>query len=194
MLVLPSEFALIKGVSKGTVSDAMKSRIAGAIVLKNGRRMLDRDLALDLWDRNTKPNNNAKIGAAGLERNRRPAEQPREPAPAAPAAPATTAAAVAAAVMALRDDAIPGRDVSEERKIHYQAELAKVQALQARQEVGSIDAMKREAFALAKTVREGVLGIIPRVSADLAALTDPFEIERRLEEEVTTALRSLADG
>jgi hypothetical protein len=191
MLVLPSEFALIKGVSKGTVSDAMKSRIAGAIVLENGRRMLDRDLALDLWDRNTKPNNNAKIGAAGLERNRRPAEQPREP---APAAPATTAAAVAAAVMALRDDAIPGRDVSEERKIHYQAELAKVQALQARQEVGSIDAMKREAFALAKTVREGVLGIIPRVSADLAALTDPFEIERRLEEEVTTALRSLADG
>ncbi len=191
MLVLPSEFALIKGVTKATVSEAMKSRIAGAIVLENGRRMLDRDLALDLWDRNTKPNNNAKIGAAGLERNRRPAEQPREP---APATPTTTAAAVAAAVMALRDDAIPGRDVSEERKIHYQAELAKVQALQARQEVGSIDAMKREAFALAKTVREGVLGIIPRVSADLAALTDPFEIERRLEEEVTTALRSLADG
>jgi len=72
--------------------------------------------------------------------------------------------------------------------------LAKVQALQARQEVGSIDAMKREAFALAKAVREGVLGIIPRVSADLAALADPFEIEQLLEAEVLTALRALADG
>ena len=96
--------------------------------------------------------------------------------------------------MALRDDAIPGRDISEERKLHYQAELAKVQALQARQEVGSIEAMKREAFALAKSVRESVLGIIPRVSADLAALADPFEIEQRLETEVLTALRALTDG
>lgn len=189
MLVKPAEFALIKGVSKPTVSTAMKSRIAAAIVEKDGRRWLDRDLALELWDRNTKPNNNAKISATGQARNRRPAEQQAEPAPAP-----TTAAVVAAAVMALRDDAIPGRDISEERKLHYQAELAKVQALQARQEVGSIDAMKREAFALAKAVREGVLGIIPRVSSDLAALADPFEIEQLLEAEVLTALRALADG
>jgi hypothetical protein len=187
MLVLPAEFARIKGCSKPTVTAAMKSRIKAAIVEQGGKRLLDRDLALELWDRNTKPNNNAKIGEAGKARNRRPAEQP-------PAATTTTAAAVAAAVMALRDDAIPGRDVSEERKLHYQAELAKVQALQARQEVGSIDAMKREAFTLAKAVREGVLGIIPRVSADLAALSDPFEIEQLLEAEVLTALRVLADG
>ncbi|MEN9767687.1 MAG: hypothetical protein RLZZ32_1647 [Cyanobacteriota bacterium] len=190
VLVRPAEFALIKGVSKPTVSTAMKSRIAAAIVEKDGRRWLDRDLALELWDRNTKPNNNAKISATGQARNRRPAEPRPEPTP----PPTTAAAAVAAAVMALRDDAIPGRDISEERKLHYQAELAKVQALQARQEVGSIDAMKREAFALAKAVREGVLGIIPRVSSDLAALADPFEIEQLLEAEVLTALRALADG
>ena len=190
MLVKPAEFALIKGVSKPTVSTAMKSRIAAAIVEKDGRRWLDRDLALELWDRNTRPNNNAKISQEGQARNRRPAEQMPE----LLSPPTTAAAAVAAAVMALRDDAIPGRDISEERKLHYQAELAKVQALQARQEVGSIDAMKREAFALAKSVREGLLGIIPRVSADLAALADPFEIEQRLEAEVLTALRALADG
>ena len=189
VLVKPAEFALIKGVSKPTVSTAMKSRIAAAIVEKDGRRWLDRDLALELWDKNTKPNNNAKISATGQARNRRPAEHRPEP-----VSPPTTAAAVAAAVMALRDDAIPGRDISDERKLHYQAELAKVQALQARQEVGSIDAMKREAFALAKAVREGVLSVIPRVSADLAALSDPFEIERLLEDEMLTALRALANG
>lgn len=81
-----------------------------------------------------------------------------------------------------------------ERKEHYNAELAKVKALQARQEVGSIRDMEREAFALAKSIREGMLSIIPRISADLAALGDTFEIERLLEAEVTTALRVLADG
>ena len=190
VLVKPAEFARIKCVSKPTVSTAMESRIAAAIVEKDGRRWLDRDLALELWDKNTKPNNNAKISPTGQARNRRPAEPRPDVAP----PPASAAAAVASAVMALPDDAIPGRDISEERKQHYQAELAKVQALQARNEVGSIDAMKREAFALAKAVREGVLSVIPRVSADLAALSDPFEIERLLEDEMLTALRALANG
>jgi hypothetical protein len=69
-----------------------------------------------------------------------------------------------------------------------------VQVLKEREQVGSIADMKREAFALAKSVREGMLAIVPRISADLAALADPFEIEQRLEAEVLTALRGLADG
>lgn len=189
MLVTQAEFALIKGVSKPTVCTAMKSRIAAAIVERNGKRMLDKELALELWDRNTKRNNNAKVSDNARARDRRPAEK-QEPS----VEPSTAAAAVAAAVMAMPDDAIPGRDISEERKLHYQAEVAKVQALKERGEVGSIEAMKREAFALAKSVREAVLGVIPRVSADLAALADPFEIEQLLEAEVLTALRALADG
>lgn len=190
MLVTQAEFARVKGVSTPTVCTAMKSRIAAAVVEQNGRRMLDKDLALELWDRNTKRNNNAKVSGEARAVDRRPAEhqEPAEPPKQA------TAADIAAAVLALPDDAIPGRDISEERKLHYQAELAKVQALQAREEVGSVDAMKREAFALGKAVRDGVLAVVPRVSADLAALADSFEIEQRLEAELLTALRVLADG
>lgn len=207
MLVSPAELAAIKGCSRASVSEAMKLRIKGAIVESDGRRMLDRDLALELWDRNTRRNNNARIGAAGKARDRRPAKAPaRTPAPAPPPAdppaakaqPAqvltTAAAAVAAEVMKLPDDAIPGLDESMERKEHYRAELAKVQALQARKEVGSVREMEREAFALGKAVREGVLAIIPRIGADLAAMGDRFEIEQLLEVELTTALRMLANG
>ena len=190
MLVTKKDFAAVKGVTPAAVSQACRQRIKAAIVVRNGKELLDQELALELWDKNTKRNGSQRLSPEAGQRARRPAEQPREQS----TAPTTTAAAVAAAVMALRDDAIPGRDVSEERKVHYQAELAKVQALQARQEVGSIEAMKREAFTLAKAVREGVLGIIPRVSADLAALSDPFAIEQLLEAEVLTALRVLADG
>ena len=196
-LVKPAEFALIKQISRASVNEAMKTRIKGAIVEVDGRRMLDKDQALELWDRNTRRNNNSKIGAAGKARDRRPVTpQPVQEKPLPPPAPqqASTAAAVAAEVMKLPDDAIPGLDASMERKEHYNAELAKVKALQARQEVGSIRDMEREAFALAKSIREGMLSIIPRISADLAALGDTFEIERLLEAEVTTALRVLADG
>ena len=63
-----------------------------------------------------------------------------------------------------------------------------------REELGSIADMKREAFGLAKAVREAVLGVVPRVSADLAAAGDRFEVERLLESELITALRVLADG
>ena len=190
-LLTPAEFARVKGVTRQTVSTAMQSRLKGAIVEQGGKRWIDRDRGLELWDRNTQRNNNAKISDAGKAADKRPAAAPQAP---NPDLPTTAAAAVAAAVMALPDDSIPGRDISEERKLHYQAELAKVQALQAREEVGSIDAMKREAFALGKAVRDGVLAVVPRVSADLAALADSFEIEERLEAELLTALRVLADG
>jgi hypothetical protein len=197
VLIKPAELAAIKGVSRPTVSEAMKSRIKAAIVEQGGRRMLDRDLALELWDRNTRRNNNAKIGAAGKARDRRPAAPP-SPSPAtraaAPEVLTTAAAAVAAEVMKLPDDAIPGLDESMERKEHYRAELAKVQALRERGEVGSIRDMEREAFALGKAVKEGVLAIIPRIGADLAAMGDRFEIEQLLEAELTTALRMLANG
>ena len=96
--------------------------------------------------------------------------------------------------MRLPDDAIPDLGISIERKEHYRAELAKVEAMRKREEVGSIAEMKREAFTLGKAVREGVLGVVARVSADLAAMTDQLEVERRLEAELTVALRSLADG
>jgi hypothetical protein len=192
-LLKPAEFAAIKGVSKPTVHEAMKARIAGAIVEVDGRRLLDRDLALELWDRNTRRNNNTKTG---LPADRKAAERKVRQAKAEPPPPATlpTDEQLLALVQGLPEDQVPDLIDSQRRKEHYLAERAKVAALREREEVGSIREMEREAFALAKSVREGMLSIIPRISADLAALGDAFEVEQLLEAEMITALRVLADG
>jgi hypothetical protein len=61
MLVTFSELATIKGCTPAAVHHASKNRIADAVVVKDGKRWLDRDLALELWRRNTLKNNNAKV-------------------------------------------------------------------------------------------------------------------------------------
>ena len=188
MLVTYGQFGEEVGVSRPAISKATKGRLAKAVREVKGRPMLDQELARQLWNQ------------GNMRQARQVAAAEDAPAVDAPAVATRrrvvdpAAAAVAAEVMKLPDDAIPDLGISLERKEHYRAELAKVEALQRREEVGSIAEMKREAFALAKQIREGVLGIIPRVSADLAAISDQFEVERRLEGELLVALRSLADG
>jgi hypothetical protein len=186
MLVSFADFAKDQGVSRAAITQACSGRLASAVREVDGKRCLDQERALELWTR----------GSVRLARKPKaaPAAPPSSGRPGRPRAVDPDAAAVAAEVMRLPDDAIPDLGISLERKEHYRAELAKVEAMRRREEVGSIAEMRREAFTLAKTVREGVLGVVARVSADLAAMTDQQEVEQRLEEELTVALRVLADG
>jgi hypothetical protein len=177
-LVSYADFARRVGVSRPAISKASSVRLRDAVVTKNGKPMLNLERALELW-------------SAGNQRQARGrAAPPPPPVPAALPSPE----AVAEAVRLLPDDAIPDLGISLERKEHYRAELAKIEAMHRREELGSIADMKREAFGLAKSVREAVLAIVPRVSSDLAAAGDRFEVEQLLEEELTAALRVLADG
>lgn len=186
MLVSFADFAKTQGVSKQAISKAASGRLASAVREVDGKRCLDQERALELWT------------CGNMRQARKPKAAPAAPPslgrPGRPRAVDADATAVAAEVMRLPDDAIPDLGISIERKEHYRAELAKVEAMRKREEVGSIAEMRREAFTLGKAVREGVLGVVARVSADLAAMTDQLEVERRLEEELTVALRSLADG
>lgn len=183
-LITQSEYAKLRGCSEAAVSTARKKRIKAAEVIQGGKVLIDSEKADDLWARNS--------------RRRRGGNLPKTPPPrrAEPPPPANllTNEQLMAWVSRLPEDAIPSIIESEARKEHYLAEKYKIAALQAREEVGSIRDMEREAFALAKSVREGMLSIIPRISADLAALGDAFEVEQLLEAEVITALRVLADG
>jgi hypothetical protein len=184
-LVTQAEYAILRGCSEAAVSTARKDgRIKAAEVIQSGKLMIDSDKADELWARNTKRRRGGPPPKASPRPTKELEAQISMP----------TDQQLLALVKSLPEDAIPSIIESEARKEHYLAEKHKIAALQARNEVGSIDAMKREAFALAKAVREGVLSVIPRVSADLAALSDPFEIERLLEDEMLTALRALANG
>lgn len=186
-MVTQGQYAKMRGCTEAAVSTARKkNRIDGAWVIQDGRVLIDSEKADDLWARNMRPRRGGNL----------PKDDPRHVVRQAKLEPQglPTDEQLLAAIQGLPEDQVPDLADSLKRKEHYLAERAKVAALREREEVGSIAEMRREAFALAKSVREGMLSIIPRVSADLAAIGDAFEIEQLLEAEVTTALRVLADG
>jgi|688.fasta_scaffold438017_1 hypothetical protein len=193
MLVTFSKFAEIKGVSPAAVSIACKSRIKDAIVERNGKRMLDRDKALELWDRNTKRNGSERVSAEAKERDRKPLEPGADPPPPAQV-PAATGEQLKTLIMGLPEDQIPGLDVSRERKEHYNAEIARLQALKEREELVPTADVKRMASTLGRQIRDNILSIPNRVAPLLAAAQDSGEVHRLLSEELRTALRALADG
>jgi hypothetical protein len=178
LLVTFSEFAAIKGCAKGTVTAATKARIAAAVVEKDGKRWLDRDLAIELWDKNTKATYNSKVRRAD------PIEAP----------PPKDARELRARVDALPDDAIPDLNESRARREHYQAELAKLQVTQQRGDLVPVDQVKKEAFALGRSVREALANLADRLSHQLAGETDPVRIHQVLSDEHRAALVELADG
>ena len=177
MLITFAEMATLKGCTKAAVTHASKSRIAAAVVEQDGKRWLDRDMALELWNRNTLKNNNAKVSEADLI----------EPVP-------RDARELKRRVNGLPDDAIPDLNESRARREHYQAELAKLQVTQQRGELVPVDQVKKEAFAMGRSVREALANLADRLSHQLAGETDPARIHQVLSDEHRAALVELADG
>jgi hypothetical protein len=184
LLISCAELAILKGVSKSAVSQALKSgRINAAVVMEGGKRMLDRDKAMELWEKN-----------AG-RRVEPPGKQTSRAAPPALAIPSGDAAAVLRRIVAdLPDDQIPDLYESRGRKEHYQAELAKLQVAQQRKELVAAEDVKREAFTMGRSIRDGMMNIPDRLAAQVAAISDPREVHRLMTEEIRVALRMLADG
>jgi hypothetical protein len=170
VLVTFAEFAILKGCTKGAVTHASKSRIAAAIVDKDGQRWLDRDLALELWNKNTR--------ATAVSKVELPDPTPRE---------------LKRRVDALPDDLIPDLNESRARREHYQAELAKLQVSQQRRELISADEVKKEAFALGRSIREALANLADRLSHQLAGETDPVVIHELLSQEHRAALSELSE-
>jgi len=153
------------------VTHASKSRIAAAVVIKDEKKWLDRDLALELWRKNTLKNNNAKVDdedpADAVELKRR--------------------------VDALPDDSIPELNESRARREHYQAELAKLQVAQQRGELVPADEVKKAAFQVGRSVREALANLADRLSHQLAGETDPTVIHGLLSDEHRDALLALVE-
>jgi hypothetical protein len=192
MLVSFSDFARLKGVSAPAVTIACKARIKDAIVERNGKRMLDRERALALWDKNTKRNGSERVSAKARERDRRELEPSEAPPPVQ--VPTATGDQLKTLIMGLPEDQIPGLDVSRERKEHYNAEIARLQALKEREELVPTGDVKRMASTLGRQIRDNILSIPNRLAPLLAAARDSGEVHRLLSEELRTALRVLSDG
>ena len=175
MLVTFSEFAGIKGCTKAAVTHATKSRIAAAVVEKDGKRWLDRDMALELWRKNTLKNNAAKVDEPDSVKPRDARELRQQ-------------------VAGLPDDEIPELNESRARREHYQAELAKLEVDLKRKELVPAVDVQKEAFALGRSVREALANLADRLSYQLAGETDPVRIHAVLTDEHRAALVELSNG
>lgn len=168
---------MIKGCTKGAVTHASKSRIAAAVVEKDGKRWLDRDLALHLWDQNTRAQPGSKVRQADpIE----PAEQKRTD--------------LKRRIDALPPDAIPDLNESRARHEHFKSELASLQLATQQAELVPAAEVKATTFKLARGVRDSIMAIPDRLAAQLAGTTDARQCHTLLTEELRIALRSLADG
>jgi hypothetical protein len=75
---------------------------------------------------------------------------------------------------------------------HYLALLAEDEFLKGRGELVVRAAVDRAAFSAARTLRDLVLGLPPKVAGELVVITDSWEMERRLTELLRSVLEDAA--
>lgn len=80
---------------------------------------------------------------------------------------------------------------SERRLKHYQAELARVKLEEQEGKLVNAEDVKNQAFKVARAVRDAMMNIPGKVSAEIAGETDQFTIHARLEDEIRQALENL---
>lgn len=117
----------------------------------------------------------------------------RPPSPPPPPAPVTDEQ-LRAFIQGLPEDAIPDLNESRARREHYAAEKARLEALQGRGELITAADVKKEAFSLARAVRDALMTIPDRLAPELAACTDARQVHQLLSDEIRVALRGLSNG
>lgn len=85
-------------------------------------------------------------------------------------------------------------NASRAKKESYLAELARLEYEEKNGTLVQAEAIRKEAFGIARQVRDGLINIPDRVAAELAAMTDQFEIHKRLTDEIRRALETVLGG
>lgn len=165
--VTPSHYAKHRGVSPQAVFDAIdKGRLVESVERKpSGRYLVDVDAADAEWAANT----NAGTGSLA-HASRQP-----EPPPELPS-----------------DDDAP-MTYAEARAQHerFKARLAQLELEQREGTLVEAEGVKREAFRVARVVRDALLNLPDRVAGELAAETNQFKVHQRLTQELRRALEDL---
>ena len=92
------------------------------------------------------------------------------------------------------DQEIPSFNESRAKSEHFRAELARLDLEVKEEKLCEAEKVRREAFSLARSVRDAVNTIPDRVANQFAAETDPVVIHQALAEELRKALERLTDG
>lgn len=91
------------------------------------------------------------------------------------------------------DNPLASYAASRAKKEAYQAELARLEVQTRLGKLVDADEVKREAFNIARRVRDGLLNIPDRISAELAGEGDAFKVHQMLTDEIRKTLTELAE-
>ena len=165
-----TEFAKIRGVSTEAVSKAVRvGRLSKSVTWsKANKPRLIPALAEQEWAANTD----------SAQQRVRAVPPPKAPKPEAEQSSGEQRTATFQQARTLREA--------------YMARLAK---LEYEEKTGSLvraDAVKNEAFRIARVMRDGILNIPDRIAGDLAAEMDQFAIHQKLTAELRKALEGLS--
>lgn len=75
---------------------------------------------------------------------------------------------------------------------HYLAMQAKNEYLKSQRTLVERDRVERAAFALARLQRDSFMGLPTKIAPSLAAISDPWELEKKLQEAVRNLLADMA--
>ena len=169
MLITFADLAQLKNVSRSAVSQRKSTGVLdGAIVKHNGKTLLNKQLAMELWDKNT-----------ALVLNQIPAQTKKE---------------LKKQVEEMAADEIPDFNISRAKKEFYTAELARIQVEQQKKELISAKEVEKKSFEMAVGIREAFMTLPDRVSNLFASETDPAAIDSVMRQEIHSCLERFVEA
>ena len=163
MLISLAELAMLKNVSRAAVTKKIKSgKLEGAVVNHNGRKLVNKDEAIRLWDRG----DTRVVTAVKKELKQK--------------------------IDSLPADEIPDFAESKAKREFYLAELAKLDVQEKKKQLVSVDEIKKSSFATGRSIREALTNLADRLSHQLAGEDDASVIHNIISTEHIEALENLA--
>lgn len=186
-----ADFARLRGVSGPAVGRAIRSgRLSKSVrKLSNGRYSIDPELGIVEWDANTM----AQRRHSGKLKKPKFAEiDPTDP-------------LAAGADAEDEDDAddgdmlepapgIPAQTISNAVAAKWKAKKAQLDFELLDGKLVYADQAEREYFRAGRTARDAMINIAERISAELAADTDPDSVYRKLTEAILEAMEGVTDA
>ena len=164
MLISMAELAKLKNVSRIAVSKKVKSgKLDSAVVNHNGRKLINKEEAFRLWDIQALPSKDTTV--------RKQLKQK---------------------INAKTEDEIPAYGESKAKREYFLAELAKLDVEEKKEQLVSVDEIKKSSFAKARAMREALTNLADRLSHQLAGEDDATVIHNLLSIEHREALENLA--
>ena len=174
MLITMAELAEIKGISKAAVSKRVKSgRLDAAIVLVGGKKKLNKDIALDIWE------NTTDIQRTAIQQQGLTPEQKNE---------------LLNVIDELPAEEIPDFNTSRAKKMYYDAKLAEIEVNFKNKELVDAKETEKKGYELAKSMSSKLMSLPERVSALFASETDASAIDSVMRQEIHSCLEKFVEA